>query len=201
MSRPILLSILTMPPPQSPLKRLQALITFYLKFITLFPIAVIWNKSYILQHPDNPLPTIITSSWSKEIYAYSLTSGVRNYLIRQHPLLLRMLINQQPRSLQTSKPTAAQYIEGDWHGPLLQPGIVVFYKRNLLYVLEFPISTPSYPPVFTTSVFSLHANLPLSLLSPQKFVARPIHYDPDILYALSDSIFLSNHKISSFLDV
>jgi len=201
MSHPILLSILTMPPLLSPLKRLQVLIGFYFKIIILSPIALVWNKSYILRHPDNPLPTIITSPWSQDIYAYSITSGVRNHLIRQNPLLLRMLINQQPYSPQHSKPMAAQFIEGDWHGPLLQPGIVVSYKRNLLYVLDFPISTPSYPPVFTTSVLSLRTNTPLSLLSPQKFVARPIHYDPDILYASSESIFLPNHKISSFLDV
>jgi hypothetical protein len=200
MSRPILLSILTMPLPQSPLKRLQALIIFYLKITILTPIAVIWNQSYILRHPDNPLPTIIISPWSQNIYAYSMTSGVRSHLVRQHPTLLRILINQQPHP-QSAKPTAAQYIEGDWHGPLLQPGIVVSYKRDLLYVFDFPTSTPSYPPIFTTSALSLRTNIHYSLLSPQKFVARPIHYDPNILYASSDSISFPSHKISSFLDV
>ena len=201
MARSVLLSILVVPPPQQPLERFQALVIFYLKFIILFPIAVIWDKSYVLRHPSNPLPTIIAPPWSQDIYAYSITSEVRDYLIHQHPLLLRAIVAHQPHSPQPPRPTAAIFIEGDWHGPLLQPGIVVFHKRELLYVLNVPIATPSYPPIRTVAILSLHTDTYISLLSPQKFVARPVHYDSDLAFASSDTIYLSNPKYPCFLDV
>lgn len=201
MARPILLSILVIPPTLRPLEHLQALILFYIKIVILSLIAVIRNKTYVLRHPRNPLPTILTSPWRQDIYAYTLRSEVREYLIRQHPPLIHAILNHQPYSAQPPRPQAAIFIEGDWHGPLMQPGIVVFHKRELLYVLDVPTSTPSYPPIYTVAAISLSTETHVTLLSPQKFIARPIHYDPELLYASSDSIFLHNPKLANFLDV
>ena len=160
-------------PRHHPLVYHLALLIFYVKILTLTPIAYLFNKSYLLSHPNRPLPFVLTPYWNHTIHSLYVTPDIHRYLLRQIPSIPRASL--LPFQMDTYIPTQhtlhdALQVRGNLQGPRLQQGMIICYQGRTLYLAEPLIVIPNNPALVTTNSITLDTEQTFPLILPRRHI-------------------------------
>ena len=152
-----------------------ALLRFYLWTLILYPLAYILNRSYILNHPSQPLPVSISPSWNTTIHSFRLTSDMHNYLMQRYPQPPHLRRWMDPHELAqqvlpqwtVSTPIS---LDGELNGPLLRQGMLVYQGGHAIYILEEFGRLPTREDLISTQSISVHRGNTFPLFIPVQHI-------------------------------
>jgi hypothetical protein len=154
---------------------LLALLGFYLKLFIYYPIGYMFNRSYILHHPNRPLPVSISPPWNRTIHSFYLTSDMHNYLILnsiQAPRLRRWMGPKeiQQRVLEGWTLTSPIELDGELQGPLLRQGMLVYQGGHPIFIKEEIGRLPTREDLITTTSVAINPNIKFPLFIPIRHI-------------------------------
>ena len=152
-----------------------ALLSFYLHFIILTPVAHLLNRSYLLRHPNRPLPVPIAPRSHHIIHSFHPTPDVHNYLTWRFPRL------QLPRTWMTGEEMETDIeprlgtirliaLDGELQGPLLQQGMVFYQGGQSFFIEEELGRLPCRADLITTHTIALDQDVQFYLNIPAQFI-------------------------------
>lgn len=150
---------------------LSALVQFYITFALVFPVAYIFNRSYILHHPGRPLPVSIAPSRNRTIHSFYLNSDMYNHIIQKFPRPpkhRRWLDSDEftreilPQIVVSSPIT----LEGDLQGPQLRQGMLAIQGGHAIYIQEEYGRFPSRNDLISTHSVALGTGNTFPLFIP-----------------------------------
>lgn len=144
---------------------------YYIKKITLLPIAYIGNRSFLIRHPTNLFPTTIAPARNTTIYSFFITestvieldiplaSDKREWLSPHH-------LGERLFSVRLFE--RAVIADGKLSGPLLQQGMVVLIHQHPFYIGEELGRWPGHEEYVATLTVNLRARSTFILFIPAK---------------------------------
>lgn len=104
------------PDPTGRLTYIWVFISYYLSYVVLLPIAYAFNRSFLILHPDQVVPTFIAPPYNHNIRTFSVPSFEIEHIHTQKPQLLR--------------PT-----DREWFAPCSVPDYISAFTRALESVI------------------------------------------------------------------
>ena len=162
---------------------LTALIKYYLLFITLYPLAHLLNRSYILHHPAQPLPLCIAPERNTTIHSFWLSRDMHRYLRKNYPAppVLRRWwsVSEMHRKNPPHLKLASLIIlQGRLQGPLLRQGMLIKQGHSTYLIhRELGQLREDLNHIATYSI-ALHKHAMVPLLIPEEYMDKKGLYVP-----------------------
>ena len=152
-----------------------ALLSFYFWMIVLFPIAHLCNRSYLLYHPDRPLPVPIAPKRNNTIHSFYPNAETHNYLTWRYPRL------NLPRTWKTAEDMTEDVepklgkisliiLKGPLRGPLLQQGMVIYQGGQPFFIEQEFGRLPHRADLISTYTFALNQDVGFYLHIPVRHI-------------------------------
>jgi len=153
----------------------HALIQYYLLLILCYPIAYLFNCSFILHHPDRPLPIPVSPSWNRTIHSFYLNIDMYHYLMQHfpHTPVVRRWMNRfqlERRVLPESASVPPIELNGELHGPRLRQGMLAYQGGRALFIREEFGRLPTQAEYITAASFVIHSQTAISLHIPIRHI-------------------------------
>jgi hypothetical protein len=120
---------------------LCAVIKYYILRITLTPVAYVFFTSFLIHHPDDWFPTLISPPWVTTIHSFHATTALVAHL-QEFSLLpppdrvwSKGYIYAE-RVRQVVLPLHATVVHGKLSGPLLRQGMFFIQDESMIFVAE-----------------------------------------------------------------
>lgn len=130
-----LLSLMNSP---NPLLSLTTFMWYYLKLGTLFPIAYLFNQSFIINHPNCLFPTLISPPWNHTIHSFYPSSNLKTYLYLHcnPPPFERHWLQAEDlkQRMANSEIKRAITLDGTLSGPSLRQGMVIVQHHHVIFI-------------------------------------------------------------------
>jgi len=148
-----------------------ALLQYYLLFLICFPVAYLFNRSYILHHPDRPLPVPVSPPWNRTIHSFHLNVDMYHYLMQHFPHTPRVRRWRNRFQLERQEHlqgTDINSIEltGELHGPRLRQGMLAYQGGRTLFIREEFGRVLTHTEFITTTSFVVHSRTAVALNIP-----------------------------------
>ena len=175
-----------------------ALLSFYFWTIVLFPIAYLRNRSYLLYHPDQPLPVSIAPRHNNIIHSFYPNTESYNYLTWRYPRL------RLPRTWKTEddmkedvEPKLGKIslitLDGTLQGPLLQQGMVIYQGGQPFYIEQEFGRLPRRTDLISTYTIAINQDIGFYLHIPIQYIDTHGLGSETSLLPFQDSVSL--HKL------
>jgi hypothetical protein len=120
---------------------LCAVIKYYILRIALTPVAYVSFTSFLIHHPDDWFPTLISPPWVTTIHSFHTTTVLATHLKEQqllpppHRIWLKGLVYAD-RVRSIAFPLHATIVDGKLSGPLLRQGIFFIQEDSVIFIGE-----------------------------------------------------------------
>ena len=165
------------------LSYLTALLTYYLYAFWYYPLAYMRNQSYLLYHPDQPLPISVAPPWNRTLRSFHLNSDMFAYithLVPRSPATRRWRSRREiaDQVLLRFTVSTLQALSGELHGPNIRQGMLVYQGRQAYYIKEEFGRMPTREDLITTLSYALGPQIILPLFIPIQYIDTQGLYDP-----------------------
>lgn len=156
---------------------LLTLTWYYVQYGLLYPIAHLFNKSFLIYHPNRIFPTNLAPPRNNTIHSFTPTGEMYRHIMTltsPPPPLRRWLHPQQLQEhLSQERPLPhAIILEGDLSGPPLRQGTIIIQNGHIVYIRQEFGRWPTRDDYITTTAISLVLNNSFRLFLPIRQMDR-----------------------------
>ena len=146
----------------------------------LFFIATIRNKSFLIQHPNHPIPHIVSPPRKTTAYSIPPTPSMQDHLHENYPLPPPTRCWQDAAHLleefDTTYPSFRPIVlDGDVIRPPLQQGMMIYHQGQLIFIQQEHSRWPTRNNYIITTTFRITTKNPSFYSSPSTRSTRLVY--------------------------
>lgn len=180
----------------TPIFTLIHLTWYQIHWYYLFFIATIRNKSFLIQHPNHPLPRVVSPFRKTTAYSIPPTPSMQDHLCKNYPLPpptrhwqnAAHLLKEFNATYPSFRPIV---LDGDIIGPPLQQGMMIYHQGQLIFIQQEHGRWPTRDNYIITTAFRITTKKPFLLFIPLHKINRIGVHDENPLSPFDRTLLLS----------
>ena len=180
----------------TPIFTLVHLTWYQIHWHYLFIVATIRNKSFLIQHPNHPIPHVVSPLRKTTVYSIPPTPSMQDHLRENYPLPPPARRWQNAAHLlkqfNTTYPSFRPIIlDGDIIRPPLQQGMMIYHQGQLIFIQQEHSHWPTCNNYIITTTFCITTKKPFLLFILLYKINRVGVHDKNPLSPFNQTLFLS----------
>ena len=171
-------------------------IQYYAQLVILTPIAYIFNQSFIIDHPGDIFPTLISPAQNSTIHSFYPSLNQKVHLFNRYdtppPQRLWLRAEDLHQRMVGDHIERAITLEGTLSGPPLRQGMMVIQRHHLIFIGQELGRWPTHQDYIITYAVDINSGNTFPLFIPLHHIDRYGIHDDNPLSPLCTPIPLAS---------